>query len=125
MRASKSSGLRAQVRAIGFEKGLKEWRRLLKPNGFLVVHDEIRAVSSNLEKTSSLSYKLINHFSLPKDAWWVKYYRPLENRIRELYEKYKDNFEALRMFEKVQNEINMVKRNPEEYRSAFYIMQKK
>jgi hypothetical protein len=29
------------------------------------------------------------------------------------------------MLEKVQNEIDMVKRNPEEYRSAFYIMQKK
>jgi hypothetical protein len=28
------------------------------------------------------------------------------------------------MLEQVQNEIDMVKRNPEEYRSAFYIMQK-
>ena len=31
---------------IGFEKGLKEWRRLLKPSGFLVVHDAIKIVSS-------------------------------------------------------------------------------
>ena len=26
--------------AIGFERGLREWRRLLKPGGFLVVYDE-------------------------------------------------------------------------------------
>jgi ubiquinone/menaquinone biosynthesis C-methylase UbiE len=113
------------VQVIGFEEGLKEWRRLLKPNGFLVVHDEIRAISSNLEKTSSFGYKLIDHFSLPTDAWWIEYYRPLEKLVKELYEGYKDNFKALRMLEKVQDEIDMVKENPEEYSSAFYIMQKK
>jgi hypothetical protein len=98
---------------------------LLKPNGFLVVLDEIRAISSNLEKTSSLGYKLIARLSLPEDAWWIEYYRPLENLVKELYEEYKGNFEALKMLEKVQNEIDMVKGNPEEYSSAFYIMQKK
>ena len=112
------------VKAIGFEKGLKGWRRLLKPNGFLVIHEEIRTVSNKLEKISSFGYKLVNYFLLPKDAHWIEYYRPLENRIKGLREKCKNNSEALRMLEKVQDEIDMVKRNPEEYRSAFYIMQK-
>jgi len=112
------------VQAIGFEEGLKEWRRLLKPDGFLVVHDEIRTVPSNLEKTPGFGYELRDHFSLPVDAWWIEYYRPLENRIKELTERYNDNFEALKMLEKVQKEIDMVKRHPEEYTSAFYIMQK-
>ena len=48
----------------------------------------------------------------------------LEKRIEELYMKYKNNSEALKIFKKYQNEINMVKRNPKEHRSAFYIMQK-
>ena len=113
------------VQTIGFEEGLKQWRRLLKPNCFLVVHDEIKAVSNNLEKTRGFGYKLMNHFSLPADAWWIEYYKPLENLVKELYETYKDDFEALRMLEKVQNEIAMVKGNPEEYSSAFYILQKK
>jgi len=109
---------------IGFEKGLKEWRRLLKPNGFLVVHDEIKTVSNKLKKIPSCGYKLINHFSLPEDAHWTEYYRPLEIRIKELYTKYKDNSEALKIFKKYQNEIDMVKRKPKEHSSAFYIMQK-
>jgi len=109
---------------IGFEKGLKEWRRLLKPNGFLVVHDEIRTVSNRLKKIPSCGYKLINHFSLPEDAHWTEYYRPLETRIKELYMKYKNNSEALKILKKHQNEIDMVKKNPKEHSSAFYVMQK-
>ena len=109
---------------IGFEKGLKEWRRLLKPNGFLVVHDEIKTVLSKLRKIRSCGYKLINHFSLPEDAWWTEYYRPLETRIKELYMKYKNNPEALKILKKYQKEIDMVKRNPKEHGSAFFLMQK-
>jgi len=108
---------------IGFKKGLKEWRRLLKPNGFLVVHDEIKTVSNKLKKIPSYGYKLINHFQLLEDAWWTEYYRPLERRIKELSMKYKDK-EALKILKKHQNEIDMVKRNPKEHSSAFYIMQK-
>jgi len=109
---------------IGFEKGLKEWRRLLKPNGFLVVHDEIKTVSYKLKKIPSCGYKLINHFLLPEDAHWTEYYRPLEIRIKELYMKYKNNSKALKILKKHQNEIDMAKRDPKEHSSAFYIMQK-
>jgi len=109
---------------IGFEKGLKEWRRLLKPNGFSVVHDEIKTVSNKLKEIPGYGYKLINHFSLPEDAHWTEYYRPLEIRIKELYVKYKNNSKALKILKKHQSEIDMVKRDPKEHSSAFYIMQK-
>jgi len=109
---------------IGFERGLKEWRPLLKPNGFLVVHDEIKTVSNKLKKIPGCSYKLKNYFSLPEDAHWTEYYRPLETRIKKLYMQYKNNSEALKILKRHQNEIDMVKRNPNEYSSAFYIMQK-
>jgi len=109
---------------IGFEKGLKEWNRLLKPNGFLVVHDEIKTVSNKLKKIPSCGYKLVDHFSLPEDAWWTKYCRPLEIRIKELHMKHKNNSDALKTLEKYQTEIDMVKRNPRENSSAFFVMQK-
>jgi ubiquinone/menaquinone biosynthesis C-methylase UbiE len=113
------------VQRIGFEKGLKEWRRLLEPNGFLVIHDEIETVENKLERIPRCGYKLVDYFPLPEDAWWIEYYRPLENRVKGLSEKYKNNSDALRTLEKVQNEMDMVKENPKQHRSAFYIMQKK
>ena len=109
---------------IGFEKGLKEWNRLLKPNGFLVVHDEIKTVSNKIKKIPSCGYKLVDYFSLPEDAWWTKYCRPLEIRIKELRMKYKNNSDALKTLENCQNEIDLVKRNPKEHSSAFFVMQK-
>jgi len=112
------------VRIMGFEKSLKEWNRLLKPNGFMVVHDAINIVSDELERIASWGYKLIDYFSLPEDAWWTEFYKPLEIRIKELYMKYKNNSEALNALKKHQTEIDMIKRNPKEHSSAFYIMQK-
>jgi len=109
---------------IGFEKGLREWRRLLKPNGFLVVHDEIKTVSNKLKKITSCGYKLVNHFLLPEDAWWTEYYGPFEIRVKELHMKYKNDSEALKTLKKYQNEIDMAKSDPEGHSSAFYIMQK-
>jgi ubiquinone/menaquinone biosynthesis C-methylase UbiE len=109
---------------IGFEKGLKEWRRLLKPNGFLVVHDDIKNMSNKLKKIPNCGYKLVNHFQLPEDAWWTEYCKPLEIQIKELRIKYKNDPEALKILKKHHNEIDMVKRNPKEHSSAFYIMQK-
>jgi len=112
------------ISVIGFERGLKEWRRLLKPRGFLVVHAETRKMLDKLKKIPSFGYKLLNHFSLPEDAHWTEYYKPLEIRIQELRAEYKNDPEILEVLRKHQNEIDMVKRNPKEFSSAFYIMQK-
>jgi len=112
------------ISTIGFERGLREWKRLLKINGFLVIHDDIKNLSDKLKKIPNCGYKLINHFSLPADAWWTEYYKPLEIQIKELRIEYKNDPEALKILKKYQNEIDTVKKNPEGYGSVFYIMQK-
>jgi len=112
------------ISIIGFEKALKEWNRLLKTNGFLVVHDDTKNMSDKLKKIPDCGYKLINYFSLPEDAWWTEYYRPLESRINKLRIEYKNDPEALKILEKYQNEVDMVKKNPKDHGSGFYIMQK-
>ena len=38
--------------AVGFERGIREWRRLLRPNGFMVIHDEQGSVEEKLEQIS-------------------------------------------------------------------------
>ncbi|MFX1563207.1 MAG: hypothetical protein ACFFDP_07855 [Promethearchaeota archaeon] len=66
----------------------------------------------------------MTYFSLPEDAWWTEYYKPLEIHIKKLLIKYKNDAEALKILEKYQNEVEMVKGNPTGFSSAFYIMQK-
>lgn len=129
---------------IGFERGLKEWRRFLKPNGFLVVHEMawlrpdppqeihdywkesypgISTVPENLEQIRGCGYDLIGHFTLPEDAWWVEYYGPLEERIQVLRKKHVDDCKALVVLDKEQREIDMFKKYHEWYGSAFFVMQ--
>ncbi|MHA2247439.1 MAG: class I SAM-dependent methyltransferase [Candidatus Hodarchaeales archaeon] len=109
---------------IDFKKRLKEWKQLLKSNGFLVLHEDRKNMSNKIKITPSCGYKLINHFSLPEDAWWTEYYGPLEIQINKLRRKYKNNPEALKQFKKDQNEIDMVKKNPKEIGSVFFILHK-
>jgi len=112
------------IARIGFEKGLEEWRRFLKPNGFLVVHDETKNITNKLEQIPSCGYDLLGHFTLPEDTWWTEYYGPLEKRVNELRTKYADEPQALLELDKEQREIDMFKENPRAYGSVFFVMQK-
>jgi ubiquinone/menaquinone biosynthesis C-methylase UbiE len=130
---------------IGLEKGLQEWRRFIKPNRFLVVHEMswlrpdppteirdyweriypgIRTIEENLKIILKCGYVVIGHFSLPEDAWWEEYYGPLEERIRTVREKYKDDSDALAELDKGQEEIDLYRKYSQWYGSVFYIMQK-
>jgi ubiquinone/menaquinone biosynthesis C-methylase UbiE len=111
------------IHIIGFEKGLKEWKVLLKPGGFLVIHERVKAISTKLKKIPELGYELVKYFMLPADAWWTEYYQPLENLIKEWQNKAKNN-KSIIILEKYQNEVNMFKRNPKEHASGFYILKK-
>jgi len=112
------------ISIIGFERGLKEWNRLLKTNGFLVVHDEVKSISNKLEKIPNCGYKLLNYFSLPEDAWWIEYYGPMKKRIQELSIRYAEHPGILRVLDKKKEEIEMIKKNSRNYGSVFFIMQK-
>jgi ubiquinone/menaquinone biosynthesis C-methylase UbiE len=130
---------------IGFEKGLKAWRRFIKPGGFLVVHEMtwleqnpppeirdhwlknyagIRMDSENVELVADCRYELIDHFPLPEEVWWHDYYGPLEERLRILREKYKTDQVASKILEKEQHEVDLYKKYSTWYGSAFYIIRK-
>jgi len=112
------------ITTLGVGRSLRGWNRLLKPNGFLVVHDEIKHFFKKRHKVARYGYKIIEHFSLPEEAWWEEYYSPLEIRIKELYKKYSNNPDALKVLNLHQTEIDIVKANPKSFQSVFCIMQK-
>ena len=134
------------IHVIGFERGLKEWRRFIRPNGFLVVHDMIwlrpdppqeisdywrkvypgiRTALEHIAAVPSHGYDLIGHFPLPEDLWWLDYYGPLEERIHELREKHAEDREALRILDEEQQEVDLFKRYSTWYGSAFFVMRKR
>ncbi|MBN2488602.1 MAG: class I SAM-dependent methyltransferase [Methanosarcinaceae archaeon] len=112
------------INAIGFENGLKTWRRFLKPDAFLVVHDDNKDIINKRRQIPECGYNLHGYFSLPRDAWWIDYFSPLEKKIKELRMKYSDDPEALKILEEKQNENEIFKADPENLGSVFYIMQK-
>lgn len=134
------------IQFIGFEEGLRAWRRLLRPGGSLVVHDMVwlspdpppdiyrywkgrfsgvRTVPARLEQILACGYDPVGHFSLPEDAWWNVYYGPLEARIQEFRETYGEDAVTSSVPDGELQEIDMFKRGQKWYGSAFFVMQKR
>ncbi|MGV7223620.1 MAG: class I SAM-dependent methyltransferase [Nitrospinales bacterium] len=63
-------------------KSFAECRRLLKPNGYLVMHETTLWFESSQKKLQDFGFKLMDEHILPKDFWWTNYGAPLEDRIR-------------------------------------------
>ncbi len=107
---------------IGFEKGLKQLKKFLKPFGFLVIHDDIKDLSIKLSQINASGYNVMNHFILSEKTWWDNYYGPLEKSINEFLEnqRIKPNKEV----QSILNEINSYKSKPELFSSVFFILQK-
>jgi cyclopropane fatty-acyl-phospholipid synthase-like methyltransferase len=131
---------------IGFEKGLREWQPFLKKGGYLAVtelswlkatppaeakafwnenYPGMQPLEQNLATLRKAGYREAGHFVLPESAWWEDYYTPLEQRIRILAEKYRDNEETLAFLSSSQREIEMYRQYSEWYGDVFYVMQTK
>jgi len=129
---------------IGFEAGLKAWRPLLKPGGYVAVteiswlkpnppaevfsywereYPAMATVAENLERVQRAGYRLLDHFTLPESAWWEPYYHPIEQRIAQLREKYLGNAEAQSILDEHAREVEMYRQYSAWYGYEFYIMQ--
>ena len=92
------------VYVMGFEKALKEWRKLLSDDGFLVVSDlvwlndnpkpefktfweneypDMITAAQRIQQAEQNGYTVIKHFEYGADAW-NNYVEPLKGRMREL-----------------------------------------
>ena len=109
---------------IGFETSLKDWRRLLKHDGYLVIHYQVSRVADVLPRIPQLGYSLADTLLLPVDAWWAEFYEPIEEKMDTLLHKYRNNTDALKLLNQYKTEMNMVKKNLSNFSCAFYIMKK-
>jgi len=112
------------VFVIGFEKSIDKWRVYLKPNGFLVIHDEIKDKSKKLGLIEKYGYRIISQFDLPFQIWWNEYFTRLEQLVESYRKKYPNDLKLKSELEKDQNEIDMCRYNPDRASSFYVIMQK-
>jgi len=131
---------------IGFEKGLREWRRLLTKNGYVAVSElswlrpdlpeevrkfieecypAIKTIKENLDVARKSGYRIVGFFVLPKKSWWDNYYTPIETKLPSLNARYKDDKEALQVIAYEETEIEMFRKYSGYYGYVFYVMQVK
>lgn len=110
------------INVIGFEKGLQQWKRLLKPGGFMVVHDERGDVRQKLEQISGCGYELLGYFELDADTWRTEYFAPLERLVLEARFKCSDAPGVIKAIQDARREIDMFKKAPERNSSVCFVM---
>ena len=129
---------------IGFERGLREWRSLLKPGGFVAVteiswlkpnppkaahrfwteaYPAMATVDENLARLSAAGYRSLGHFTLPENDWWDNYYRPMSARIEMLRRKYPDSPKAQSVLDAEYAEIELYRQYADWYGYVFYLGQ--
>jgi len=65
------------IYVIGFENGIREWKKILNKDGFLVVHDENDHLETKEQIIKKHGYKIIGQFEVPHEEWEERYYKPL------------------------------------------------
>jgi ubiquinone/menaquinone biosynthesis C-methylase UbiE len=113
------------INIIGFKKGLQEWKRFLKPDGFMVVHDERNNVRKKLKQISDCGYVLLGYFELDSETWWTEYFLPLEKLVVDTQTKYPDFPVVGEMLQDACREIEMFKNNPERNSSVYFVIQRR
>ncbi len=127
---------------IGFETGLRDWRRLLAPEGVWAASElswlvpdppaEIRAhwdaeypaltsVEANLATMQRCGYDTLGHFTLPEADWWGSYYSILEQRIPEFRQRWKDDEVGLAVVDGFEREIALTHAHLGSFGYEFYV----
>jgi len=121
---------------MGFKKGVGDWRRYLKPGGFLVVSEitwttserpfelqnhweseypEVGTASSKISILENSGYTPAAYFTLPDHCWINNYYRPMQNSFSEFLDRNANSEDAQTIVEAEKKEISLY----EEYKNYF------
>jgi ubiquinone/menaquinone biosynthesis C-methylase UbiE len=131
------------IYVMGFEAGLREWRRLLAPGGHLAAtevawmkpdpppdcsafwareYPAIRPVPDLLRAIEECGYQTVGHFALPPSSWWDDYYRPLQRNVTQFRERHRGEDDAQALADQVQREIDVWHAYSAYYSYEFFVM---
>ena len=107
------------LNVVGFQKGFLRLIKLLKRKGFIIIHDEFQNQNEKIEFIKNNGCKILNSFVLDEQIWWNDYFKCLEKEISS-----NSNKEFLKLFKSDLQEIKLFKKNPSQYISVYYIIEK-
>jgi ubiquinone/menaquinone biosynthesis C-methylase UbiE len=131
------------IAIMGFEAGLREWRRLLAPGGYMAVtevcwmkpdpppdcaafwaqeYPAIRDAPALLAVIEECGYEAVGHFDLPPSSWWEDYYRPLEQNVMAFRERHREERDAQELADQVQREIDIWHAYSDFYSYEFFVI---
>jgi len=130
---------------LGIETALRLCYGLLRTGGYLAFTDavwrkenpppEVKAsfdldyptmgrVPDVLAAIARTGFLLVDHFTLPDEAWWDDFYTPMERRIEELRERHAADAEALAALDQLAQEPEMHRRHFDCYAYEFFVVRK-
>ena len=131
------------IYSMGFEAGLRGWRRLLARRGHIALtevcwrkpnppgecaafweqeYPAIRDAPALLEAIDACGYDTVGHFPLPASAWWDDYYRPLQANVTAFRKRYADAPGAQELADQCQHEIDVWRAYADFYGYEFFVL---
>jgi SAM-dependent methyltransferase len=131
--------------AGSFANGLSAWRRLLVPDGHMVVSElcwlrddpptevkeffdaegaAIADMDARRRDIADDGYRLICDFVLPAVGWWENYYVPLEAELERFRAVHAGDDEALEVAARSQYELDLYRRYKDYFGYGFLVMQR-
>jgi ubiquinone/menaquinone biosynthesis C-methylase UbiE len=130
------------VYIIGFQRGIREWKRLLKPGGALVCSEvcwltdtpspeiagfwqkeypEIESIEAKQKKITAAGYRSHSGFGLPSSDW-EGYYAALQSNLDRMRTLYRGDQTASEVIKILQDEIDLYHHYGNEYGYFFFVM---
>ncbi|MGA1622156.1 MAG: class I SAM-dependent methyltransferase [Synechocystis sp.] len=130
---------------LGFQKGVMDWKRYLKPGGLLVASEiswitntrptelqhhwdaeypEIDVASVKMKVLEENGYSPIGYFVLPEHCWLENYYSPMQSSFEEFLKRHNDSDAAQAIVEAERHEIELYENYKAYYSYGVYIAKK-
>ena len=131
----------AAIYNVGFEQGLKRWRRLLRAGGFIAVSEvswlseapprraldfwtaeypAMTSIEENVSTLRSAGFEPVGHFILPPEDW-ESYYGPLQEQLAIFRSEESGNADAQAFADSLQREIDVWKGHGDSFGYVFYL----
>lgn len=130
---------------MGFEKGVRDWKKYLKPGGFMVLseinwttnsrpkdlenfwtneYSEMDTASNKIRVIEENGFTLKGYFTLDEKSWLVNYYEPIEKTFDIYLTRHNQSDIAIGIVNEYKKEIELYKKYKAYYNYGFYIAQK-